>query len=369
MKHIPLFLLLVFAVGCSRTPDSERVDSGLAEQVFSPVISVQEGGELYCQWTEFHHDSIGGAGRMWNPDSFAFEKPVLYEFINRRWVQCIPELHRYYFANHHTATFVAHSCIQESFVLMRDEHGEREGAWVTAPAVMTYPVEVDSLFAVFFESPVQHGLITVWMDRLGREQSRDTLDIKSPEFAAAGGTGVVFVRADDDSFHIYNMARLCSWVDSTTIARSHPAKEQIGTDYFVSGSDLFIVTGYRKPGTKELEVETFVMSGTLRESQHIGEVKRESLGEYVAFRAIASGDQFPYLLALSDDGKQMQMQVLGVDDDGYWSRISPRADVSATIQEFSATLYKGKVFAAYTAASSDTAAAADACYCVQFNLE
>ena len=207
MKYIPLFILLLLAVGCSRAPKSVRVDSGLAEQIFTPVISVQESGDLYCQWTEFHHDSIGGAGAMWIPDSLTFGKPDLYEFISRRWVQCIPDLRRFHFANHHTATFVAHSCIQESYILSRDEEGDREGAWVTAPAVLSYPVEVDSLFAIFYESPLQHGLITVWMDRLGRELSRDTLSIASPDFAAAGGAGVVFVKADDDSFHVYTMAR------------------------------------------------------------------------------------------------------------------------------------------------------------------
>ena len=194
-------LALLALLGCARAPEPVRIDAGTAQQAFTPRLAVQEHGGLYCQWVEFHADSIGAAGCFWDERTGMYSTPELFDFMNRRWVQCIPELERFYFANRGSATMVAHSCIQESYMLFRDSTGKREAAWLTAPSVLTYPIPVDSLFLVFFESPLSHGLITVWLDRGGREQSRDTFAIQSPEFAAADGNGVTFVRADDHEFH------------------------------------------------------------------------------------------------------------------------------------------------------------------------
>lgn len=369
LTHIPLIILLLFALGCSRAPVSVRVDGGTAEQVFVPRLSIQETGELYCQWVEFHRDSIGGAGCAWDLPTRKFGTPEGFDFFNRRYVQCIPELERFTFSNHHTATFVAHSCIQECYMLARDEDGERESAWATAPAVLSYPVQVDSLFLLLYESSTQKGLITVWMDRQGRERSRDTLAIGSPDFAAAGGGGAVLVKAEENYFSVYQLDYACSWIDSTEVTRLYPIQQQIGTDYFESGGDLFIVSGYRKPESREIEFETHVLRGIKRESQHIAAVKRESLGDVVAFRAAASGKDFPYLLGLLQEPERMQFVALGLDDEGYWSRVSERAEVSPTIQEFAVARYGETLIAAYTAASEETLAAANACYVVQFNLE
>ncbi len=362
-------LTILLLIGCARAPEAVRLDAGLAEQIFSPRLAWQESGELYCQWVEFHTDSIGGAGTTWDEKLKTFSRPESFDFMNRRWVQCIPELDRFRFANHGTATLVAHSCIQESFIVFRDSTGKREAAWLAAPAVMTYPIEADTLFLILYESPLERGLISVWLERAGRELSRDTLEIPSPDFAAAGANGVTMVKSSERAFHIYQMGRLCSWADSMTVARMYPAKQQIGTDYFMSGGDLFIVSGYRRPDSREIEFETHVLNGTRRESQHSARAKRESLGEYVAFRAVPSGGEFPYLLALESEPEHMRLSVLGLGEDGYWSRITPRAEVSPTIQEFSAVRHNDQLFAAYTAATSETLAAANACYYLQYRLE
>lgn len=364
-----LLVALMALVGCSRELVPERIDSGFAEQVYSPRVSLQESGENFCQWTEFLPDSIGGAGRNWDAVNHKLGELKSYDFINRRYVQCIPELQRFQFADKSTATIVAHSCIQESFFVVRDSTGKRTAAWLTAPAVLTYPVIVDSLFMIFYESSTRKGLISVWVDRGGRELSRDTLDLPSPDYAAANSEGVTFVKAGDDAFQIYQMNKLCCWVDETEVKRNRPASQQIGTDYFVSGGDLFILSGYRKSDSRELEIETHVLHGTRRMSQHNAIVKRESMGEYVAFRAIPSGREFPYLLALSQEQESMKLGVLGVDDDGYWSRVTATADVGNSIQEFSGALDQGKLLAVYTGASSDTMAGANAVFFLQFELE
>ncbi|MCB9357433.1 MAG: hypothetical protein H6505_02580 [Calditrichaeota bacterium] len=368
-QRAALIASLLILLGCSRVPETVRIDTGRAEQIFTPRLSKQESGELNCQWVEFHTDSIGGADCAWNSATGTFDKPESYDFIDRRWVQCIPQLDRFHFANHGTATLVAHSCIQEAFIVFRDSTDKREAAWLAAPAVLTYPIPVDSLFLILYESPLDFGLICVWLDRGARELSRDTLDLPSPEFATASAGGVMMVKAEEDRFRIFHMAPLCSWVDSTSVARSYPAKQQFGTDYFASGDNLFIVSGYRKAESNEQEIETHVFFGTQRESQHNAAIKRESVGKYVAFRAVDSGREFPYLLALEEDAEQMRLTVLGVNNDGYWSRMTPRVDVSPTIQEFTTLRDQTKILAAYTAATSDTLPAADACYSLQFNLE
>ncbi len=366
---VSLLVTIVLFAGCSRELIPERIDSGMAEQVFTPRISKQESGEYYCQWTEFLRDSIGGAGRNWDAKSHKLGDLQTYDYINRRYVQCIPELQRFQFADQSTATIVAHSCIQESFFVVRDSTGKRKAAWLTAPAVLTYPVTVDSLFMIFYESSTQKGLISVWVDRGGRELSRDTLDLQSPDFAAANSEGVTFVKAGEDAFQVYQMNRLCCWVEKTEVKRGQPASQQVGTDYFVSGGDLFIVSGYHKPESRELEIETHVLHGTHRMSQHIASVKRESMGEYVAFRAIPSGKEFPYLLALSQEQETMKLGVLEIDDEGYWSRASSTADVRNSIQEFSGALDGQDLLAVFTGASSDSVAGANAVYFLQFELE
>ncbi|MBK6765291.1 MAG: hypothetical protein IPG71_02940 [bacterium] len=362
------FLLAVLA-GCARAPIPVKLSAELAEQVFSPKLSLQENGAVNCQWVEFHKDSIGGAGCMWNPGTRSFGAAESYDFLDRRWVQCIPQLDRFRFANQGTATLVAHSCIQESFIVFRDSTGKREAAWLAAPAVLTYPVAVDSLFLILFESPLDHGLICVWLDRGGREISRDTLDLPSPDFAAPSAGGVTLVKAENNRFRVFHMAALCSWVDSAQVARGYPAKQQIGTDYFTEGDDLGIVSAYRD-SNNSVTVETHLLNGAARRSTHTAAIKRSGMGQVVAFRAVPSGENAPLLFALDQDGTRNEFWVLGAADEGYYSRKS-RAGVAVneSLQEFCAfRLDARSVLAAYTCGDS-ASVAANSCYAVQLELE
>lgn len=358
---------LTFALGCSRTPTTARLDSGLAEQIFLPKISVQENGKLNCQWVEFHHDSICGAGTTWNITTNKFDSSETYASIERKYVVCVPELQRWQFASQSTATFVAHSCIQECFIVMMDSTNKREAAWLAAPATQAYPLQVDSLFLILHESSTKHGLITVWLDRLGRELSRDTLNIPNPDFATATAGGVTFVKAIENSFHIYHLGRVCSWVDSGLVSRAFDSKTSIGTDYAVQDGELMIVSGYNN-ARNETMFETQFISGTRAVSTHESRVRPYSDLRVVACRIVATGEQFPLLAVLSESAEGLQMSLLAQDDEGYWSKQSSAVSpVDETIQEFCATQFDGKVFVAYTAATNNSATA-NCCRVIEFAL-
>ncbi len=362
--------MMFIPLGCSRAPVPVKLSTALAEQVFAPKIGMQEDSSLTCQWVEFHHDSIGGVGCKWNAETQQFAPAKGYGFMNREYVVCIPELERWNLPNNKTATFVAHPCIQESFMLFWNETtGKREAAWLVAPAIQALPLKVDSIFFVVHESPTKFGLITLWIDRLGRELSRDTLDLPAPEFIGATTGGVSLVDLRDSTFQVYHMGRLCSWIDSVTVPRAHSGKQQIGTDYYTENGDLFIVSGYRLADHKT-EIETNIVRGTVRESQHLAEVQREGLGEVAALRAIPTGQQFPYVLALEQDVQKLEFWVLGQDEEGFYSRISAHGfEVDETLQEFCAYRREDNtILAAYTCADS-LSAAANCCYAVELELE
>lgn len=364
-----VFGMMLIPLGCSRAPVAVKLSTGLAEQVFAPKLGVQEDGSLTCQWVEFHHDSIGGVGSKWNAETKQFDPAKGYGFMNREYVVCIPELERWNLMNNRTATFVAHPCIQESFMLFWNETtGKREAAWLVAPAIQALPLKVDSIFFVAHESSTALGLITLWIDRLGRELSRDTLNLPGPEYIGATTGGVSLVDLRDSTFQVYHLGRLCSWIDSVTVPRAHSSKQQIGTDYFTENGDLFIVSGYRMPEHKT-EIETNIVRGTVRESQHVSEVKREGLGEVAAFRAIPSGEQAPNLLALEQDVQKLEFWVLGQDAEGYYSRVSSHGfEVDETLQEFCAMRRDEIILAAYTCADSQSVTA-NSCYAVELVLE
>lgn len=371
-KHLTAIVVSLIAVlaGCSRAPVAVKLDSGVAEQTFAPKIELQASGELTCQWVEFHKDSIGGAGCVWNAEQRKFGAPRGYGFLQREYVVCIPELERWNLQNNKSATFVAHPCIQECFMLFWNETtNKREAAWLAAPAIQTRPVQVDTLFFVAHESPTEFGLITLWIDRGGRELSRDTLDLPSPEYVGATNAGVTLVDQRDSTFSVYFLPRLCSWVDSTSVRRMKPSKQQVGTDYYMEGGGLFIVSGYRN-ANHTVTVETHVLNGTTLEATHSADVKRVGMGEVVAFRALRSGGNVPQLFALEQDGTRNEFWVLGLNDDGYYSHKS-RAGfaVDETLQEFCAyRLNDELVLAAYTCGDKESAVA-NSCYAVQLEME
>lgn len=358
---------LLTAIGCASKPEMGRLDNGMAEQIFTPRFVLEEDSTLNCQWVEFHRDSIGGAGADLNKQTLTFDSALSYAFIDRRYVQCIPELQRWRLDKNSTATFVAHSCIQECFMYFLDSTGKREAAWLAAPAVQTYPLKVDSLYLILHSSSTDYGLITLWVDRLGRELSRDTLDIPNPDFAGVTGGGVTLVKAFDNEFRVYHLGRACSWVDSGVVARGFDRKLCFGTDYAVQGDEVMIVSGYNID-VDDAIIETHVVNGAKKRSTHQSKVRPFSGVHAVACRVVATGDQFPMLAALSEGEEEMEIVLLAQDDDGYWAKYkNALSPVDESIQEFCATKYGETVYVACTVAS-DSSLAANGCWYVGFKL-
>ncbi len=358
---------LLLAVGCSRGPVMSRIDSGGAEQVFTPRFVMQDDGSLNCQWVEFYHDSIGGAGANFNNQTQKFDSAKSYAFIDRKYVQCIPELERWTLAKNSTATFVAHSCIQECFMYFLDSTDKREAAWLAAPAVQTYPIKVDSIYLIVHSSSTEFGLITVWIDRLCHELSRDTLDIPNPDYVGVTGNGVTLVKAIDDEFRVYHLGRVCSWVDSTVIKRGFDRKLCFGTDYTVQDDELIIVSGYNI-GKDDAIIEANVVADAKLRSNHQSKIRPFSGVKAVACRAVATGDQFPLLATLSEGDDELEIVLLSQDSEGYWAKYeNAKTPVDESIQEFCATKYGDEVFVACTLAS-DSSLAANGCWCVGFKL-
>ncbi len=349
-----LAALLLLLVGCSRSPQTGRLDTGSCEQVFLPRFIAQDDGSLNCQWVEFHRDSIGGAGATWNPAAQTFDSTRGYGFIERQYVVCVPELVRWTNREHGTATFVAHSCIQECFMVWQDSLGKREAAWLAAPAVQTYPLKVDSLFVVLHESSTEDGLIVVWMDRRGRELSRDTLALPGPDHAAAVGGGVTMVKGYDDHFTIYHIGRACSWVDSAIVQRAYTARASLGTDYFVQDGELVMVSGYA-PTRDAVEFETFYIAGAKVQSHHTASAELRGGEPYVACRAVATGGEFPLIVALAQSAEGRELVLLAQNSEGAWA-LEASAAVEPTIQEFCAAESGEDILVAYTAATEQSAA-------------
>jgi len=360
-----LLLIFILFVGCSRAPLTGQLDNGGCEQVFLPWMIVQDDGVLNCQWVEFYRDSIGGAGANWNSAAQKFDSARGYGFIERQYVVCVPELVRWTTADRSTATFIAHSCIQECFMVWQDSVGKREAAWLAAPAIQTRPLKVDSIYVVVHESSTVDGLMVIWIDRHGRELSRDTLAVPGPDFVAATGGGISLVRADEDSFAIYHIGRACSWVDSGKIARTYSGKASIGTDYFVQDGELFIVNGY-SPERDRVEMEMLGIEGTTLRLRHTAPVTACDDLQWMACRAAVCGEQFPKLVAVAQSAERTEVVVLEQDGDGAWSR-SASLPVENTIQEFCAAVLGGNLLVAYTAASEQSAAA-NTCRWIQFAL-
>lgn len=367
LTHALCILIVALLAGCTAGPQTARLDGGLSEQIFSPKFVVNDDSTLNCQWIEFHRDSVGGAGVNWNPARGRFDTVLSYDFIQRRYVQCIPELMRWTDRRHSTATFVAHSCIQESFMVFRDSTGKREAAWLAAPAIQTYPLKVDSVYLIVHGSSTEYGLITIWLDNSGRELSRDTLDLPVPDFAAAAGDGATLVKREDDAFHIYHLGRACSWIDSGTVNRGFSGKQSFGTDYFVQDGEIYIVSGYNL-GKDDAMFETHVVNGTRLLSTHQAKLRPFSGLNVVACRAIDAGEEFPCLVALSESVEGMSVVVLAQDSEGYWSkRGNAESPVSETIQEFCAVKWGNTVHVACTVAA-DTSAVANSVEWIGFNL-
>lgn len=344
-----------------------RIDSGGAEQIFTPRFVLQDDGSLNCQWVEFYHDSIGGAGADLDNETQTFDSAKSYAFIDRKYVQCIPELERWTLAKNSTATFVAHSCIQESFMYFLDSTGKRESAWLAAPAVQSYPTKVDSLFLIIHGSSTEFGLITVWIDRLCRELSRDTLDIPNPDYVGVTGNGVTLVKETDNEFRVYNLGRVCSWVDSAVIKRGFDQKHGFGTDYATQGDELIIVSGYNL-GKDDAMIETNIVAGGKLRSNHQSRIRPFSGVKAVAVRAVATGDQFPFLAVLSEGDEGMKLMLLSQDNEGYWARHgNAETPVDESIQEFCAAKYGDVIYVACTMAT-DSSLAANGCWCVGFKL-
>lgn len=252
-------------------------------------------------------------------------------------------------------------------MLFRDSTGKREAAWLAAPAIQSYPIKVDSLYFILHGSSTEFGLIAIWLDKLGRELSRDTLDLPNPDYAEAASDGVTLVKADDREFHVYHLGRVCCWVDSGKVERGFPAKQSFGTDYFVQDGEVVIVSGYRL-GKDDAMIETHIVNGVNSLSRHQAKIRPFSGLNVVACRAVNAGDQFPLLVALNEGEEGMSIVLLGQDREGYWARLNnAEAPVSESIQEFCATKFGETVHVVCTVAA-DTSSVANSCQWIGFNL-
>ena len=109
------------------------------------------------------------------------------------------------------------------------------------------------------------------------------------------------------------------------------------------------------PTRDAVEFETFYIAGAKVQSHHTASAELRGGEPYVACRAVATGGEFPLIVALAQSAEGRELVLLAQNSEGAWA-LEASAAVEPTIQEFCAAESGEDILVAYTAATEQSAA-------------